>query len=311
MNKLAIVVPTYNEEEVLEKSAQKLLSKLDTLVIRGAISKESYIAFVDDGSHDSTWEIINDLATKDRRFKGVKLSRNYGQQNAILAGLFALDADAYITIDVDLQDDIDVIDQMIEKGNEGFEIVYGVRENRDEDSYFKRSSANLFYKYIMRLGIDIVPNHSEFRYMSARTVEALKSYDEINLFLRGIVPLIGYKSINVYYARQSRVAGESKYSVHRLISLAWQAITSFSVLPLRVITFLGFSFFIFSIFLGFWVLYSKFVAHTAVPGWASTMLFTNFMGGIQLLSIGIIGEYIGKIYQEVKRRPRYFIDAMI
>ncbi|MCH9813520.1 MAG: glycosyltransferase family 2 protein [Epsilonproteobacteria bacterium] len=311
MDKLMIVVPCYNEEEILEMSATKLLKKLTQLIQKDLITLESQIVFIDDGSRDKTWEIIQALSNKHDSIKGIKLSRNYGQQNATLAGLFSLDADLYITIDVDLQDDIDALDSMVLEYNKGFEIVYGVRKNRDSDTFFKRQSAVMFYKFIRYLGVDIVDNHSEFRLMNRRTVEALKSYNEVNLFLRGIVPLIGFKSINVYFDRKNRDKGESKYSKRKLFSLAWQGVTSFSVIPLRMITVIGFSVFFLSIVLGIWVLYNKFFTATAVPGWASSMLIINFVGGLQLLSLGVIGEYIGKIYQEVKQRPRYFIDQII
>lgn len=311
MRKLSIIVPSYNEEEVLAHSAAILLAKFSALIEEGKIAEESSIVFVDDGSKDKTWEIINDLAKKSSYIKGIKLSRNYGHQNALLAGLFTIESDFFISIDADLQDDVNAIDEMIEKYLQGFEVVYGVRNNRDNDTYFKRATAGLFYKLMQTLGVDIIDNHADFRLMSARAVDALKSFTEINLFLRGIVPLIGYKSIKVYYVRKNRDAGESKYPLKKMLSFAWQGVTSFSVVPLRIISVIGFTVFIASILLGFWILYIKFFTVSAIPGWASSMLIMNFIGGLQLLSLGVIGEYIGKIYQEVKQRPRYFVDQII
>lgn len=311
MNRLSIVVPVYNEEQLLERSFIRLSNKLDFLIDRGLISEESNIVFVDDGSKDDSWGILERIQHDYLHVIAIKLTKNYGQQNAILAGLFTVDADFYITVDADLQDDLESIDKMIEMYLKGHEIVYGVRRSRNNDTAFKRNSALFFYHLVKKMGLDMIENHSEFRLMSKRTVEALSSFSEINLFLRGIVPMIGFKSINVYYDRNTREAGESKYNFTKLMSLAWQAITSFSVAPLRLITVVGFVIFLFSLLLASWVLYNKFIAQTTVSGWASTVLLVSFFGGVQLLGIGIIGEYIGKIYQEVKRRPRYFVDKVI
>ena len=309
-NKLAIIVPCYNEEEILPFSSSKLKNLLEELINKKKVDKDSQVVFIDDGSNDKTWKIIEKL-TEDSIFQGIKLSRNYGHQNALLSGLFNVNADIYVTIDADLQDDINVIREMINKYHEGKEIVYGVRKKRESDSFFKRFTAEGFYKLMNFFGVDLVYNHADFRLMSKRAVESLKDFQEVNLFLRGIVPLIGFSSEKVYYDRTTRVAGESKYPLRKMLSFAWQGITSFSTVPLKLISLVGFIVFIVSIFMGGWVLWQKFFTSNAIPGWASTVLPIYFIGGMQLLSLGIIGEYIGKIYSETKRRPRYFIDKII
>ena len=307
---LSIVVPCYNEEEVLPITRKELLSLLHSLIEKNIISNKSFICFVDDGSKDKTWQMIENYSTHPN-IKGLKLSRNFGQQNAMLAGLFycAKLSEAAVTVDADLQDDITVIEDMAKKFIQGYEIVYGVRKRRDSDTFFKRFSAEKFYKFMRYIGVDIVENHSEFRLMSKRAIEWLEEFKEVNLFLKGIIPLIGLKSDKVYYDRKKRVAGETKYPLKKLLGLAWDGITSFSVVPLRFITFLGIFVLIVSFILSIWALVSK-LNGQAVSGWTSMMLIVLFLGGVQMLSIGIIGEYIGKIYKETKRRPRFFVESI-
>ena len=310
MDKLAIIVPCYNEEEILPKTVKTLLKTLQTLKDSNLISNNSEIVFVDDGSRDKTWDLIEKFAHLYQDVKGIKLSRNYGHQNALLAGLFNTDADCYITIDADLQDDINVIKEMVEKYKQGCDIVYGVRKERKTDSFFKKFTAEMFYKFMKIMGVDLIYNHADYRLLSRRAVESLKQFNEVNVFLRGIVPLIGYKSDTVYYDRLERTAGESKYPLKKMLSFAWEGITSFSIAPLRFISFIGLVVFLVSFIMSGWVLWQKFNGHV-IPGWASTVLPIYFIGGIQLLALGIIGEYIGKIYKETKRRPKYFIDKKL
>ena len=306
MNKLAIIVPCYNEEAIIETTIKKLKEKLDELINNNQIDKNSFIVFVDDGSKDNTWRIINSQISNN--IKGLKLSKNFGQQNAILAGLLSFDADIYITIDADLQDDIHVMNEMIEKYYNGCEVVYGVRKSRKNDSFFKRYSAESFYKFMKILGVEIVFNHADYRLMSKKIIENLKEFKEVNLFLRGIIPAIGFKSCKVYYDRLARSAGESKYPLKKMLSFAWDGITSFSIKPLRIISLIGFFVFIISLIIGIWALWEKFICRNTVAGWTSTIISLYFLGGIQLLSLGVIGEYIGKIYQETKKRPRFIIE---
>lgn len=308
---LSIVLPCYNEEEVLGETATRLLALLGRLKTEGKIANNSKIYFIDDGSRDHTWEIIENLAEEHAEIHGIKLSRNRGHQNALLAGLFSAEGDALVSIDADLQDDVDVIETMVDRYMEGYEIVYGVRKARKTDTAFKRATAEGFYKLMHLMGVDIVFNHADYRLMSRRTVEELKHYSEVNLFLRAMVPLIGFKSTSVYYDRAERFAGESKYPLKKMLAFAWDGITSFSVVPLRLITATGFIIFIASILISFWILGIKLFTDDAVPGWASTVLPIYFIGGIQVFSIGIVGEYIGKIYMETKRRPRFIIEKSI
>ncbi len=309
MSKLSLVIPCYNEEEILQYSVEKISEYLKQLQ-KEKLFDSYQLVLVDDGSKDKTWDIILSLSKK-YPIKGIKLSRNEGHQNALVAGLFHSDGDIMISIDADLQDDITVIKEMIEKYHQGCEIVYGVRKKRDSDTFFKRVSAESFYKLMKLFGVDLVYNHADYRLMSKRAVEDLKDFKEVNLFLRGIVPLIGYKSDKVYYDRSERIAGESKYPLKKMLSFAWEGITSFSTVPLKLISIIGFLVFIFSIMMGLWVLWVKLFTDNALPGWASTVLPIYFIGGVQLLALGVIGEYIGKIYQESKQRPRYFIDKII
>lgn len=309
--KLGIVVPCYNEEAVLHETANRLLALLDRLVDAEKIAPESKIYFIDDGSKDRTWSIIDALAQKQPRIAGIKLSRNRGHQNALVAGLLTVDGDAVVSIDADLQDDISVIEEMISEYNDGVDVVYGVRKKRETDTAFKRITAELFYKLINMLGAESILNHADYRLMSRRALEALQQFKEVNLFLRGIVPLIGFRSSIVYYDRGERLAGESKYPLKRMIALALDAVTSFSIVPLRIITFIGFSVFLLTILLTIWVLYIRFFTARAIPGWASTVLPIYFISGIQILCLGVIGEYVGKAYSEIKARPRFVIEKIV
>lgn len=307
MTVLYIVVPCYNEEEALPISAPKLKDKLTSLIKANKISDDSRILFVNDGSRDKTWEIISRLYEEDKHFSGVNLSRNRGQQNAMLAGLetAAKYADATVTVDVDLQDDIDAIDKMLEKFEDGCDIVYGVRNARKKDSFFKRFTAEGFYKVINKMGGDIVFNHSEYRLMSRRAVEALSEYKECNLFLRGLVPMIGFKSDIVLYEREKRIAGESKYPLKKMLALAYEGITSLTLTPIKIIRRAG----IFLTLLGFAGLAATITLYClgiASPLWILLSSVVT-MGGLLEFSLGIVGDYVGKTYFEVKHRPRYFI----
>lgn len=309
--RLGIVVPCFNEEEVLPETALRLTELLQRMMTEGHVAAGSQIVFVDDGSRDRTWQMIEELASTDARVGGIKLSRNRGHQNALLAGLYTCDADVLLSVDADLQDDIQVIPEMVKAHARGAQIVYGVRNDRSSDGFFKRASAQGFYRIINALGAESIYNHADFRLMSRRAIEALKSFREVNLFLRGMVPLIGFKSAIVYYSRSERFAGESKYPLRKMIALALDAVTSFSIAPLRFITGIGFLVFLLSIGMGVWTLWVKLFTTHAVPGWASTMLPIYFLGGIQILCIGILGEYLGKVYQETKGRPRYIIEKHV
>lgn len=308
---LYLVIPCYNEEEVLPETTRRLKEKFSVLTSAGRISELSRILLVDDGSKDHTWPMISTLAKEDCRFGGVKLSRNRGHQNALLAGLMTAkgQCDCCISMDADLQDDIGAIDQMLDAFSEGYEVVYGVRSSRESDTFFKRSTAQGFYKFMKLMGVDIVYNHADYRLLSGRALEGLGQFREINLFLRGIVPLIGYKSTTVTYVRSERFAGESKYPLKKMLAFAFDGITSFSVKPIRWVTGLGFLLFIASIIAVLYSLVVKLLGQT-VAGWTATMISIWMIGGIQLLSLGVIGEYIGKIYTEVKDRPRFIIEAV-
>ena len=306
--KLGIVVPCYNEEEVLHETAKRLQVLVSRLIVAGKISADSKIFFVDDGSRDRTWSLIEELSRQSSAVAGIKLSRNRGHQNALIAGLFTADGDVLVSIDADLQDDIDVIEQMVDEHRRGMDIVYGVRKKRDSDTFFKRFTAETFYRLIRQLGAESIHNHADYRLMSRRAIEGLRRFDEVNLFLRGIVPLIGYPSSIVYYDRRERFAGESKYPLKRMIGLALDAVTSFSVVPLRIITLTGFIVFAGTMLMSAWILWIKIFTDQAVPGWASTVLPLYFIGGIQILCIGVLGEYLGKVYSEVKARPRFIVE---
>ena len=310
---LYLVIPCYNEEAVLHETSKRLLEKITTMMKSELISADSKILFVNDGSKDRTWEIIEELHKSNKIFSGVNLSRNKGHQNALLAGLMTAKehADMTISLDADLQDDIDVIDKFVEDYYSGSDIVYGVRSSRTTDTFFKRTTALAFYKFMNVLGVDVIYNHADYRLMSKRALEGLSEFKEVNLFLRGIVPLIGYKYSIVEYERHERFAGESKYPLKKMLAFAWDGITSFSVKPIRIITGLGFSIFLLSFIALIYSLIVKFIGKTEA-GWTSLTISIWMIGGIQLLSLGVIGEYIGKIYNETKQRPRFIIaDTLI
>ncbi len=307
---LSIVIPCYNEEEVLSETVTQMSKLVDEMIEENLVAKNSSIWFIDDGSKDKTWQMIDEYSETNTKIKGIKLSRNKGHQNALLAGLETADGDLLVSIDADLQDDITVIREMVKQYYKGNDVVYGVRKVRTTDTVFKRTTAQGFYTLIQKLGVDVVYNHADFRLMSRRAIEALKEHKEVNLFLRGMVPLIGFSSTNVEYARTERFAGESKYPLKKMLALAVDGITSFSAYPLRLIAGLGFSIFLFSIFISLWVFYTLVFTDNAVPGWASSVLPMYLLGGIQLLSIGVVGEYVGKIYMESKNRPRYVIETI-
>lgn len=313
MKTVYLVIPCYNEEAVLPETTKRLAEKLSALMEKGMITKQSRAVFVDDGSKDRTWEMIEAYHnTQPEFFEGIKLSRNEGHQNALLAGLMTVrtHCDAAISLDADLQDDINAIDAMVERFLEGYDVVYGVRSARKTDSFFKRSTAQGFYKMMSMMGVDVVYNHADYRLMSQRALDGLSQYKEVNLFLRGIVPMIGYRSTTVYYERAKRFAGESKYPLKKMLAFAMQGITSLSIKPIRLITSLGFLIFMVSLLMLGYFLVRHFTGHT-VPGWTSIAASVWMIGGLQLLAIGIIGEYIGKIYLESKARPKYFIEQWL
>ena len=309
---LAIVVPCYKEEAVLHETHKRLSLLLDKLIAERHISQDSYILYVNDGSTDQTWPIIKDLHQNTPYACGLNLAGNVGHQNALMAGLMTAKgyADVLVSIDADLQDDVSVIEEMVDRYKEGYDIVYGVRSSRDSDTFFKKNTALAFYKLMSWLGVKSVYNHADYRLMSRRAVEQLGNYKERNLFLRGIVPLIGYETTSVYYRRSERFAGESKYPLSKMFNFAIDGITSFSVRPLRLIATLGFLFLLCSLVAVVYTLYVYFNGET-VAGWASLMLSVWFLGSLILIAIGIVGEYIGKIYLEVKERPRYNIEKFL
>lgn len=309
---LYLVIPCYNEEAVLPETARRLKEKLSSLLLAGSISEKSRILLVDDGSKDRTWQLIEQLHREDMRFSGVKLSRNRGHQNALLAGLDCArgKADAVISMDADLQDDIHAIDGFLEKYKEGCEVVYGVRSSRRKDSFFKKFTAEAFYKLMNFMGAEVVFNHADYRLLSARALEGLFEFKEVNLFLRGIVPMVGYKSGKVYYERNERFAGESKYPLKKMLAFAFEGITSLSVKPIRCIIGLGTIVFLVSIIMLVYFLIQHFVGYT-VSGWTSLIVSIWALGGLQMLCIGIIGEYIGKVYLETKERPRFLIEQFL
>lgn len=312
MNTVYFVIPCYNEEEVIEETCRRLTEEINSLISEGNIGEKSRMLFVDDGSRDSTWNHISNLCISNPFVCGLKLSRNKGHQNALLAGLMTAKnyADCAISLDADLQDDIGVISQFIDHYKDGCDIVYGVRSSRQKDKFFKRTSAQGFYKLMRGMGVEVVDNHADYRLMSRRALEALADFSEVNLFLRGIVPLIGFKSGIVYYERQERFAGQSKYPLKKMISFAMDGITSFSVVPLKIISILGLSVFFASFIFLLYALFVKLFGRTQA-GWATIIGSVWLIGGLQLLSIGVCGEYIGKIYKETKRRPRYIIENKI
>lgn len=311
-NKLMVVIPCYNEEEVLHETARRLVLKMAALQAKGYCDADSRVLLVDDGSKDKTWELIRALHEENPLFEGLKLSRNRGHQNALLAGLMTAKehADFCISMDADLQDDMDAMDRFIEEYQSGCDIVYGVRNKRETDTFFKRQTALLFYRLMKGLGVDITYNHADYRLMSRRALIGLSQFREVNLFLRGLSPLVGYQSGYVYYDRNERFAGESKYPFKKMLAFAIDGITSFSVKPLRLITTIGLVIFVASLCM---LLYAfiAWISGRTVTGWTSTLASIWLIGGIQLLSLGVIGEYIGKIYNETKKRPRFIIDRYL
>jgi polyisoprenyl-phosphate glycosyltransferase len=312
MNKpiLTIVVPCYNEEAVLNETILQLTNIMEHLIEDSLVSKNSKLLFVDDGSNDQTWNIIDSECKRNSFVTGLKLAGNVGHQNALIAGLETANqySDCVISIDADLQDDINVIETFVEKYWEGIDIVYGVRDSRETDTFFKRNTALFFYRFMERIGIKLIPNHADFRLMSKRALEELLKYKETNLFLRGLVPLVGFTSTKVYYDRKERLAGESKYPLKKMLAFAFDGMTSFSVAPIRFVTLLGFLAVLGSALVGGYAIVQEILGHTE-SGWTSLVISIWFVGGLQLMGIGIIGEYIGKIYREVKRRPRYAIEV--
>ncbi len=306
---LYIVIPCYNEEAVLPVTAPLFLEKITSLSRAGKISGESRVLFVDDGSRDKTWQIISDLAASDRHYEGIRQSRNRGHQNAVLAGLMeAKDkCDITISIDCDGQDDLGAMDEMVDAYLDGCEIVYGVRSKRDTDTFFKRVTAEGYYRLLRGMGVDVVFNHADYRLVSARALKEFANFKEVNLFLRGMFPLVGFRSTSVYYERRERLAGKSHYPLKKMLGLAFDGITSLSVKPIRVITLFGMLVSLLSFLAILWIIIAALNGST-VEGWASTACIVCFIGGVQVLSLGVIGEYVGKIYLETKARPRYIIS---
>lgn len=312
MDKLYIVVPCYNEEEVLPETSKRLKEKMNQLIKAKKISPDSHVVFVNDGSKDKTWELISSYSEKDHLFGGINLSRNRGHQNALLAGLMTVkeDADMVISMDADLQDDINAVDKFVDAYYDGNDVVYGVRSSRKKDTFFKRTTALAFYKLMSRMGVESVYNHADYRLMSKRALNALEKFKEVNLFLRGIMPLIGFPSTIVEYERNERFAGESKYPLKKMLNFALDGITSFSVKPIRFITAIGFLISVISVIMFIYTIVRHVLGFT-VAGWSSLIISLWFLGGVQILSIGVIGEYIGKIYMETKGRPRFIIENYI
>lgn len=306
---LGIVVPCYNERLVLAETARQLGELLASLTRQGKVDPSSSICFVDDGSQDQTWDKILSLAQQHPNISGLKLSRNTGHQNALLCGLLNAPGDALISIDADLQDAVTAIEPMIDAYLAGADIALGVRRTRSKDQFFKRWTAESYYKLLTAMGVNIVFNHADFRLMSRRTINALAEYREVHLFLRGLVPLLGFSTAIIPFDRADRFAGESKYPIGKMLALAWQGITSFTAVPLHIITSLGFMVALASLILGTWALSIKLFTDSALPGWASTVIPMYFLGGVQLLSVGIIGEYLAKVYEETKRRPRFHVES--
>lgn len=305
----AIVVPCYNEAESLPDTAVALAALLSDLRQRELVNGASHICFVDDGSRDKTWALITAFAASGPTFRGIKLTRNFGHQGAVLAGMFECDADVIVTIDADLQDDERCVVTMLEKYRSGMDVVLGVREDRATDSVFKRFSAETYYRVLRGLGVNVTFNHADFRLLSRRAIEILRGYTETNLFLRGIIPLVGLRSCTVPYARRERLAGESKYPLSKMLALAWEGITSFSIAPLRIVAGLGALIALGALAVTGWAFYVRVFGSGFVPGWASTVVPMYFLGGVQILCLGVLGEYVGKIYLETKRRPRYLVDV--
>jgi glycosyltransferase involved in cell wall biosynthesis len=308
--KLSVVVPCYNEQEALPQTASALEQLMLGLVARDIVSADSNVWLIDDGSTDGTWALIEILVSRSELFVGVKLSRNRGQQNALLAGLLTADGDAIVSVDADLQDDLGAIESMVATHRAGYEIVYGVRKTRPTDTRFKRWSALAYYRLLQAFGVEIVPNHADFRLLGRDAINALASYPEVNLFLRGIIPQLGFRCTSVLYERQGRIAGDSKYRLREMVWLGLDGITSFSAVPLRMIAALGGIVCLASIAMVIWIIAVRLFTTRALPGWASTTVPIYLLGGLQLLSLGIVGEYVSKIYSEIKRRPRFLIERI-
>lgn len=307
---LSLVLPCYNEEQVLPETTKRLQALLEQMEAIGQIAAESAIYYVDDGSADATWRMICKYAEKNIRVCGIKLSRNRGHQNALLCGLLTAPGDILISLDADLQDDLEAIPKMVDSYRKGSDIVFGVRRRRSKDTFFKRLSAESYYKFLAFMGVQIVYNHADYRLMSRVAVESLRGYDETHLFLRGLIPQLGYKSSVVEFDRAERFAGESKYPLAKMVSLAWQGVTSFSAYPLRLITGAGMIISVMSVALACWAIAIRLFTNQALPGWASTVIPVYFLGGVQLLSLGIIGEYVAKIFESSKRRPRFHVESL-
>jgi polyisoprenyl-phosphate glycosyltransferase len=308
---LSIVVPCYNEEEVLPEAARQLEALLQEMIETGMVAPDSHVTFVDDGSSDGTWAIIQDLHRRSPRIQGVKLSRNRGHQHALLAGTLTVPGDIVVSVDADLQDDLDVMKEMVQAHAAGSDIVLGVRKSRSIDTPFKRITAQGYYRFLRWMNVNVVYNHADYRLLSRRAIEALRGYEETNLFLRGLVMHLGFKTAIVTYARSARVAGESKYPLRKMIALALEGVTAFSTMPLRYITLLGFLVSFFSFLLGLWAFVGAVFFKNVVPGWASTVIPIYLLCGVQMICLGVMGEYIGKIYLETKRRPRFIIETAL
>ena len=309
---LYIITPCYNEEEALPHTAPKLMELLAQMAASGKISESSRLTLVDDGSRDATWKVIEALARRYPEVEGLKLAHNAGHQNALWAGMMTVreKADAIVTIDADLQDDVNAIPQFLDKLNEGCDVVYGVRKKRETDTAFKRATAHGFYRFMRSMGADVVDDHADYRLLSRRALDALSEFGEVNLFLRGMVPLLGFKTDIVYYDRGERVAGESKYPLRKMLAFAVEGITSFSVKPIRMVIALGLIFALLGILMALYAIVQAILGHT-VSGWASLMVSVWVVGGVQLMALGLIGTYVGKIYTEVKRRPRFIVETYV
>lgn len=308
---LNLVVPCFNEEAVLPETARQLLALLDALAAAGEVAPESAVTFVDDGSRDRTWPIVEALHLRDRRVHGIKLSRNRGHQNALLAGLLTAPGDVLLSLDADLQDDLGAIPRMLERHRAGADIVYGVRSRRDTDTPFKRLSARGYYRVLSMMGVDIVADHADFRLMSRRALDTLREFREVNLFLRGIVPMLGYPTAVVEYERHARFAGESKYPLRKMLALAFDGVASFSSKPLQWSAYVGAAVSLLSLVVDTWALFVRLFTDLSVPGWASTVIPMYFLGGLQLLFLGLIGSYVAKIYMETKQRPRFVVEKTL
>lgn len=308
---LWLIIPCYNEEKILELTTREVSATMEKMISEGLISRSSRVVFVDDGSKDKTWRLIKNASESSSMILGIKLSRNQGHQNALLAGMMYAcgKCDCIISLDADLQDDINVLPEFVKKYEQGYQVVYGVRSSRETDTGFKKNTASLFYKLMNYMGAETLDNHADYRLLSDKALTALKDYKEVNLFLRGIVPLIGFESTIVYYERKERVAGETKYPLKKMISFALNGITSFSIRPLRIISMLGILCSGLSV-LGLLYALISYFANVAVPGWTAIVCSIWLIGGIQLLCLGVVGEYIGKIFSEVKQRPRYIIEEV-